>query len=229
MKLSIIIVNYKTPDLLLDCIRSVERSGVDDAEIIVVDNDSEDDTEILLKQHFPEVRFHQMGYNAGFARANNAGIRMANGMICLLLNSDTIVKGNAINNSFRKLDTAPDHVACGVQLLNADGSPQISGNYNMRGGVNILLPLPYIGKMLKSVASMFRVRKPHVPNATGMVDVDWINGAYLMVKRSAIENAGLLDEDFFLYAEEAEWCGRLARYGKLCVYGDEHVIHLQGQ
>jgi GT2 family glycosyltransferase len=229
MKLSIIIVNYKTPQLLLDCIRSIYQFDTSSFEFIVVDNFSNDNTEALLKEHFSDVIFVQMGYNAGFARANNAGIKMAKGAAYLLLNSDTIVVGDAINISLQKLLMADDYAGCGVQLLNSDGSPQISGNYIMTGGLNNLLPLPYVGNMLKAVATAFSVKKPHVPNATGIVDVDWINGAYLMVKRSVVDKAGLLDEDFFLYAEESEWCSRLKKYGKLCIYGDDHVIHLQGQ
>jgi hypothetical protein len=67
-----------------------------------------------------------------------------------------------------------------------------------------------------------------VPEADASVEVDWINGAFLMVKKTAIESAGMMDEDFFLYAEEAEWCGRLRKYGKMCIYGQLHVVHLQG-
>ena len=197
MKLSIIIINYKSIALILDCIRSVYEFGATDMEIIVADNFSGDDAENLLKQHYPAVRFLQMGYNAGFARANNAAIKIAHGNLILLLN--------------------PDH------------TPQISGNYAMKGGLNYLLPLPYMGSFLKAVADLLKVKKPNVPKATGIVEVDWINGAFLMVKKSAIDKAGMLDEDFFLYAEEAEWCSRLKKNGRLCIYGDTNVLHLQGE
>lgn len=227
MKLSIIIVNYKTPGLLLDCLASVYRYGNEGVEIIVVDNFSMDDTETRLQQAYPQVKFIQMGYNAGFARANNAGIKVAGGEAVLLLNSDTIVLGDAINQCLGRFLSSP-YAACGVQLLNPDGSPQISGNYAMKGGLNYLLPLPYLGSFLKMLAGILRVKKPNVPEATGVVEVDWINGAFLMVKKTAIDTAGLLDPDFFLYAEEAEWCSRLKRTGSLCIYGDYHVTHLQG-
>ena len=99
----------------------------------------------------------------------------------------------------------------------------------MKGGLNYLLPLPFLGNILKSLASVFQVKKPHVPEASGVVEVDWINGAYLMVKKKAIQKAGLLDEDFFLFSEESEWCSRLKKEGALCIYGDVKVIHLQGE
>jgi len=123
---------------------------------------------------------------------------------------------------------ASSYVAAGVQLLNPDRTPQISGNFFMKGGLNYLLPLPYLGGLVKWAGTLFRVAKPNVLQADSLVEVDWVNGAFLMVKRSAFDKAGLMDEDFFLYAEEAEWCSRLRPLGKICIYGQYHVIHLQG-
>ena len=133
----------------------------------------------------------------------------------------------------------------GIQLLNPDGTPQISGMYVMKGGLNYLLPLPYLGTLIKKAGQLAKVRKPHVagvaetdsgtPGSGGVaippspIEVDWINGAFLMVKKNAIGKAGLLDEDFFLYAEEAEWCGRLKKTGPLCLFGDLNMVHLQGE
>ncbi len=227
--LSIIIVNYKSAQLVCDCARSIyAQNSTTSFEIIVVDNYSEDGSREKITSLFPQITWLQMSYNSGFARANNEGIRASKGAVVLLLNSDTIIENNAIEKCVNNL-YASKYVACGVQLLNADGTPQISGNYAMKGGLNYLLPLPFLGNLLKSFANLFGVKKPNVPDATGVVEVDWINGAFLMVKKTAIEKAGLLDEDFFLYAEEAEWCSRLKKVGKLCIYGDMHVIHLQGE
>ena len=224
---SVIIVNYKSLDLLVDCLRSIHQFPVNQLEIIIVDNGSNDNTEEMLLNHFPNVKFIQMGYNAGFARANNAGIRISNGDFVLLLNSDTIVLNDAINKCSSKFfDT--EAIACGVQLINADHTPQISGNYAMMGGLNYLLPIPYFGSILKKIAALLKVQKPNVPKAIGTVWVDWINGAFLMVRKNAIARAGLLDEDFFLYAEEAEWCSRLKKQGAICIFGEINVLHLQG-
>lgn len=230
MLLSIIIVNYKTTDLVLDCLESVVSQPHFDAntEIFVVDNDSCDNVAEKLAFKFPAVKFIQMGYNAGFARANNAAIREAKGDAVLLLNSDTIVIGDVIQGCFRDLMKS-EYIAAGVQLLNADKTPQISGNFAMTGGLNYLLPLPYIGGILGSLSKGVGVKKPNIPNTTSTTEVDWINGAFLMVKREAFGQAGLMDEDFFLYAEEAEWCGRLRKQGRLCIFGQYNVIHLQGE
>src|SRR5215204_2557484 len=228
MHLSIIIVNYKAPQLTIDCLKTIyEQTKNIDFEVIVVDNDSKDDSKERICTAFPRIAWLQMDYNAGFARANNAAIRQSRGEVILLLNSDTLNIDNTIGNCF-ELFAASEYVACGVQLLNPDGSPQISGNYFMRGGLNHLLPLPYVGNFIKWLGTALSVKKPNIPDATSETEVDWINGAFLMVKRNAINKAGLMDEDFFLYAEEAEWCARLKKVGRLCIYGQFKVIHLQG-
>ncbi len=229
INLSIIIVNYKTPDLVLECIRSIkkwdDRIG---SEIIVIDNSPSDDGKHTVLSVYPEVIWHFMNENAGFARANNKGLEIAKAPICLLLNSDTINVNDAIQNCFESFE-ASNNVACGVQLLNADHTPQISGNYFMKGSLNNLLPLPVIGAALKFLGRLSGVQKPHIPNASIESTVDWVNGAFLMVKKSVLSKSGLLDPDFFLYAEEAEWCSRLSRFGRLVIYGQYNVIHLQGE
>ncbi|MCS3799399.1 glycosyltransferase family 2 protein [Niastella sp. OAS944] len=229
MALSIIIVNYKTPGLLVDCLRTVftGRETITQ-EVIVVDNASGDNSREIVTTAFPQVKWIPLSYNAGFARANNEGIRQSSGDVVLLLNSDTLNEDNAIENCYRKFIASP-YVACGVQLLNADRTPQISGNFFMKGGLNYLLPLPYLGNFIKWLGNQVKVEKPNVPDSDALVEVDWINGAFLMVKKTAIEKAGLLDEDFFLYAEEAEWCSRLRKTGQLSIYGQYKVIHLQGE
>jgi GT2 family glycosyltransferase len=228
MKLSIIIVNYKTPQLVLDCLASVFEYGVENIEIILVDNDSNDGIEKLLSVRYPQVIIIQINYNAGFARANNAGIKIAKGENILLLNSDTINIDDAINKCDNLLRKS-DFLAAGVQLLNKNLSPQISGNFAMKGGLNYLLPLPYVGKCLKFIADILKVKKPSIAETKSTIEVDWINGAFLMVKKTAIDKAGLLDEDFFLYAEEAEWCSRIKKQGKLCIFGELNILHLQGE
>jgi GT2 family glycosyltransferase len=227
--LSIIIVNYRTPALLSNCLLSVfEQTTKIPFEVIVIDNASGDNSEQLIRSRYPSVRWINMSYNSGFARANNEGIRQSVGEMVLLLNSDTLIVDNAIEKCYTSFCSS-EYVACGVQLLNEDGSAQISGNFFMPGGLNNLLPLPYFGTFIKWLGNLFRIKKPHVPDSDKEVEVDWINGAYLLVRKSAIATAGLMDEDFFLYAEEAEWCYRLKREGKLVIYGQFKVVHLQGE
>ncbi len=228
MRLSIIIVNYKTAQLVINCLASVYKYNTNKVEIFVVDNFSKDGLELLLQNKYPDVCFIQMGYNAGFARANNAALKIAKGENLLLLNSDTINVKDAVNKCDELLRKS-SFSAAGVQLLNDDSTPQISGNYAMKGGLNYLLPLPFTGVFLKAIANLFKVKKPSVEKAENTIEVDWINGAFLMVKKSIIEKVGLLDEDFFLYAEEAEWCSRIKKKGRLCIFGELNIFHLQGE
>jgi GT2 family glycosyltransferase len=228
MELSVIIVNYKTPGLVVDCLNTFfSASKEKGVEVVVVDNFSGDDSEQVIRSAFPAVKWIQMGYNSGFARANNEGIRQALAPVVLLLNSDTLNRNHAIETCFQRFSKS-EYVAAGVQLLNADETPQISGNFFMKGGLNHLMALPYTGRLIRWAGLQLKVKKTNVPEATGLVEVDWINGAFLMVKRSMIEKAGLLDEDFFLYSEEIEWCSRLRKLGPFCVYGDLNVVHLEG-
>jgi GT2 family glycosyltransferase len=227
--LSIIIVNYKSAKLIIDCLNTIYSATKNIFfEIIIVDNDSKDNSKESILSLYPEVQWIEMNYNSGFARANNEGIRKSKADVVLLLNADTLINDSAIEKCYR-LFINSQFVACGVQLLNADLTPQISGNYFVKGGVNYLLPLPYFGNFIKFLGVLFNVKKPNVPNAESTIEVDWINGAFLMVKKTAIEQAGLLDEDFFLYAEETEWCSRLKKIGKLCIFGEVKIIHLQGE
>jgi GT2 family glycosyltransferase len=228
VKLSIIVVNYKSLSLIRDCLNSVYASKPSVSfEVIIVNNDELFGSENPLLAEFPETRWLDMRYNAGFARANNEGIRQAGAEVILLLNPDTIIPVNALDDCFQQF-TASDYVACGAQLLNEDSSPQISGNYFVPGGLNYLLPLPYTGIFIKALGNLLSVKAPHVADSQTLTEVDWINGAFLMVKQSSIRKAGLMDEDFFLYAEEAEWCARLKKSGNLCIFGNVKVFHLQG-
>jgi GT2 family glycosyltransferase len=229
MSLSIIIVNYKSARLVLDCLEHLYRDeAVRGFEVLVVDNASNDHSRETIIPAFPAVKWIQNDNNAGFARANNAGMQVAAGDAYLLLNGDTLPDAKTIAICYSRL-MASEYVAAGVQLLNADGSQQIAGNYFMKGGLNYLLPLPYLGPMIRRLGNMAKVKAPHVAGETFVTEIDWINGAFLMVKKETVAVAGPMDEDFFLYAEEAEWCSRLRKVGKLCLYGDLTLVHLQGE
>ncbi len=150
MDLSIIFVNYKTAQLLLDCIGSIyTQTKTLSLEIIVADNFSQDDSQQIVTEKFPEVVWIDMGYNAGFARANNAGIKIATGEFLLILNTDTIILDGALDKVVALFKAEKKAVACGVQLLNTDGSHQISGAHFIKGGLNFLLPLPYLGNFVR--------------------------------------------------------------------------------
>lgn len=226
--LSIIIVNYNSGDLLLDCIRSVLRFQSTCAlELIVVDNSKNEKERQTILNAFPMIQWIDMGYNAGFARANNAGMRAAKGDAILLLNPDTCALDQSIGQCYERLMQSK-YSAAGIQLLNEGYEPQISGSYFVKGGLNHLLPIPYWGSFIRWLAYSAGKAAPGIQNVPTEQEVDWISGAFLMVKRNSIEKAGLMDEDFFLYGEEVEWCSRLKKAGSLVLFGDLKIVHLEG-
>lgn len=226
--LSVIIVNYRSVALLQQCLASAYKytKGLS-FEVIIADNSNDPAEKAEILKRYSSVRWIEMGYNAGFARANNTGMRAANGDVFLLLNPDTIIIDNSISECYKRL-LSSECVSAGVQQLNADGTPQISGNFFVQGGLNHLLPIPYWGDLIRWAGYKTKTKVPNVQKAMAVEEVDWISGAFMMVKKKAVDRVGMMDEDFFLYAEEVEWCSRLKRTGKLCVFGDLHIIHLEG-
>ncbi len=229
-QLSIILVNFYSASVLKPCLESIfQDAGQLTFEVIVVNNSPGDTDLALLKPLFPQVQWLATGYNAGFARANNLGIGQAVGDLILLLNSDTLVASGTLPYVATWMEKHPDFAACGTPLIYPDGTPQISGNYALKGGLNYLLMIPFLGQLIKKTGQMIGVQKTNIDTIAAEVqEVDWINGAFLMTRKSAIAIAGMLDEDFFLYHEESEWCSRLKKTGKLGILGKYPVIHIEG-
>ena len=182
MDLSIVIVNFNSAEYVINCIQSIKISSMKmEFEIIVIDNASKNDDRHKILSLFPEVIWAQMGYNAGFARANNKGINISKGSHILLLNADTIIKEDAIDLMYQKFISQNKYIACGAQLLNTDGSHQHSGAKFVKGGTNILLPLPYLGNFIRFAAKTVNVQQPNVFVVDKDQEVDWIVGVALMI------------------------------------------------
>lgn len=229
MDISIVIINYKSSALVLDCIESIYMHTKEHRfEIILVDNNSGDNCRQLVHEKYPEVIWLQMGYNAGFGRANNAGFKIAKGEFILLLNADTVILDGAIDKCVNLLKKHPEASGGGVQLLNPDLSKQISGAYDVKGGLNSLLPLPYTGNIVRWLGRVVKTDAPSITDFTDATEIDWIVGAFIMVKKTALEKSGYFDPDFFMYSEEIEWCWRLRKNGKLLLFSEPKVIHLLG-
>jgi GT2 family glycosyltransferase len=229
MDVSIIIINYKSCALVMDCIQSiVQQTSAGSYEVIVVDNDSRDGAKEKILARYPQVKWLQLDDNAGFARANNAGMKIAKGDFYLILNADTIILDKAIDKSIALLKNYPSAVGCGIQLLNTDGSKQISGAHFIKGGLNTLLPLPYLGRLIRYLGYTFKSTVPSVQIVNQNIEVDWIVGAYMLVKADVVSKSGMFDEDFFMYAEEIEWCARLRKQGKLVLFAEPKIIHIGG-
>lgn len=227
MLLSVIIVNWNTCDLLANCLASVYRAipivqGL--VEILVVDNSSYDDSKNMVRQQFPEVNLICNQENVGFARANNQAINASQGKYLLLLNSDTIIFPNSLRHLLSCAETQPDVAIVGPTLLNADGTFQASyGRFPSF--------LSYFWQLI-GIARL--VYGPYFPSASPEVsqqqqDVDWVGGACLLCRRIATDKAGLLDEHFFMYAEEMDWCYRIKQHGwRVCFTPKTSIVHLGG-
>jgi N-acetylglucosaminyl-diphospho-decaprenol L-rhamnosyltransferase len=234
-RLSIVIVSWNTRALLEKCLSSIEREmsgaaavsssqGGPEVEVVVVDNASTDGSAQMVRDRFPRVRLIVNAENAGFARANNQAIREGNGEHVLLLNPDTEVKDDALEVLVRFMDEHPGVGAAGARLLNPDGTLQHSCH-----------PMPTLLRELWRMLHLDVLRPlARYPMDGWPVDVprpvDVTQGACLIVRRSALDRVGLLDEDYFIYSEEVDLCYRLKQDGWLIYWVPEAaVIHHGGQ
>ena len=238
MTLLIVIVNYRTPELTLDCLRSLqpEASAVAGARVVVVDNCSGDDSVARLEAAIRAqgwdgwARIQPLERNDGFAAGNNAAIRPAleeadPPCYVLLLNPDTIVRPGAIRELIAFMEGHPDVGIAGSRIEELDGTPQRS-----------VFRFPSVlGELEKGLrfgpASRILGRwvvAPKVPDVSG--PTDWVSGACFMVRREVFEAIGLLDESYFLYFEEVDFCHRARRAGWPCWFvPTARVVHLVGQ
>jgi hypothetical protein len=197
MDLSIVIVNWNTRDLLRDCLSSVMAGlGALHAQVWVVDNGSTDGSVAMLTAEFPGVMVIANAQNAGFAAANNQALAQATGRFVLLLNTDTIVHGDVLPAAVAWMDARPAIGILGPRILNRDGSVQGSAQ-----------AFPTLRRLLRQTAGLHKSEVPNLGLTTdGTAEV--ISGCAIFVRRAAMAKVGLLDEAFFFYGEETDWCRR---------------------
>ncbi len=237
--ISIVIVNYKTPMLLKDCVQSiVSYSSEIDYEIIIVDNNSEDESEELIRSQFPQVIWMNTGYNAGFARANNQGIRNANGDYILLLNSDTICNDKTIINTYndyKALEKTGNKIGfLGCQLIDLNGNIQHNSRPKVRNIEKLLVAHPLIILVSRILGikpedkerTISELNKLH----TVFHETKWLGGTFLFYNKVlSFKDGHYLDEDFFMYGEDTEWSLRLRKKGyKHYFTPNASVIHAEG-
>ena len=211
MRLSIIIVNWNQREMLKECLHSVfEKTNPNTDEVFVVDNGSEDGSADCVSEHFPTVRLIRNAENRGFAAANNQAITLARGRHILLLNNDTLVHGDVLERSCEYLDKNREVAAMGCRVLNADGSLQITCS-QFPTFINLFLLTSGLWKLDKP-KWLGKYQMKHWQRDS-VRDVDTVSGCYLMVRRSVIEQLGMLDEQFFFFGEETDWCRRFREAG----------------
>lgn len=207
MDLSIIILNYKTRGMLKQCLRGLLLNHCTvEHEIIVVDNHSNDGTETMMREEFPSVTFIASPVNGGYAAGMNLGIRQATGKYLLLLNTDIAVLGNAVEQLVRYMEDHTDIGIAGPKLLNPDGTVQTSCRMFPSILTIVLRRTPFgtLPAARRKLRNFLMLDWDHNDNRP----VDWLLGACMIVRRSAMEKVGPLDERFFLYFEDVDWCRR---------------------
>ncbi len=228
MDVSVIIVNWNTKKLLRDCLSSVyEHVGDVDYEIIVIDNASTDGSAEMVKNDFRQVILVENPDNRGFATANNQGMAVAKGRYVLLLNSDTVVLDNAIANTVRFSDENPQAAVTGCRVLNPNRTLQRTC-FMFPSILNMLLSSTYLYKLFPK--NRFFGRE-HMTwwDRSDVRQVDVVTGCFMLVRREAIEQVGVMDEQFFMYGEETDWCYRFWKKGWKVMFAPVgEIIHFGG-
>jgi len=234
--LSIVIVSWNVRELLRRCLDSIypspnrggekrERSLT--TEVIVVDNASADGSAALITAEFPQVRLIANAENRGFTGGNNQGIAISRGRYVMLLNPDTEVVGDALAAMVAYMDSRPEVGALGPQLLYPDGSVQSSRRRFPTFGTAL-----FESTWLQPWAPPGLLERYYVLDRRDdeISEVDWVMGACLVVRREVIEQVGGLDEGFFMYSDEPDWCRRIKDAGwKVVYFPDARVIHHEGK
>lgn len=226
-RLSIVIVTYNSIGHIHACLDALARHPPRlDHEIVVVDNASPDGTADAVRRRSPAVPVIETGANLGFARASNTGIRHTSGALVLLLNPDTVVRPGAIDALAAALEAMPDAAVAGPRLVDEQGRAELS-----------------FGRMIGPLAelrqkALVRGCERNVRLVRGYVDrltrrprrVDWVSGACLLVRRADAEAVGLLDERYFMYAEDVDFCAALRTRGRTVVFTPAaEVLHVRGR
>ena len=224
---SIIIVSWNTREILRDCLASISQQTHASHEVIVVDNASTDGTQRMVMEEFPDITFIANTENVGFAAANNQGLEIAKGAKLLLLNPDTIILDGAIDRMINWLDAHPDTGCVGCQVWEdkttiqhtcfADPHPLnlAIGEFNL---YRLARWVPMFGRPEYTGWDRKEVR-----------EVDVVSGMFMLVPRAVFEAIGPMDEAFFVYSEEADWCRRIRDAGWRCVFAPvARILHLEG-
>ena len=229
LDLTICIVNWNTCADLRRALESVfARAGEARFEVMVVDNASTDGSPAMVRREFPAVRLIMNRINRGFAAANNEALRRARARYRLLLNSDTIVHPGAFAELVKFTSAHPDAGAVGLHVLNPDGTLQYSCRRFPRLATGLLRKVP-LGRLIPDN----RWNREYLMSDwahDAVREVDWVSGAAMCLRAEALAQVGLLDEEYFMYCEDVDWCYRARRAGWKIYYLPQAVVtHVVGR
>jgi GT2 family glycosyltransferase len=221
--LSIVLVCWNNKDYLEPCLNSLYKDALKSSfDVVVVDNGSTDGSQEMLQKKFPEVKIIQNDHNAGLSRASNQGIMATQGKYVLLLNNDTLVNTPSLDAMVFFLDRQGDAGAVGGKLLNPDGSFQAAGSHFPSIHEEFLIST--------RLGALFNPGYPDVIPGNDVKPVDWIGSACLLLRREALDQVGLLDEEYFIYGDEADLQYRLKKAGwKVYYLPNITTIHYGGR
>ena len=234
--LSIVIVSWNVRDLLQQCLRSIltslQLADPPTCEIIVVDNVSTDGTVNMVRTEFADVHLIVNKENLGYPGANNQGLAIAQGRYKMILNPDTEIIGDALATMVAYADVTPDVGVVGPQLLWPDDSERHSRVQSSRRRFPTLMTALFESTWLQPYAPRRVLERYYVKDQPDDItlDVDWVKGAAVMARQEAIEQVGLMDDGYFMYSEELDWCRRFKDAGWRVVYlPTAKIVHHEGK
>ncbi len=228
--LSVIIVTYRSAHEIGDCLRSLpqELAGRS-VEVIVVDNDSPDETERVVREGFGWVRFHPSGANLGFSKANNIGARLAAGEFILFLNPDTVVNETALAACLERLRAEPSIGIISPKLVLADGSMDLACRRSIPTTWDGFTRATGLAALFPHIRIFAGYNLTYLPD-DGTYDVGAVNGAFMLLSRKNLAHIGLFDERYFMYGDDLDLCYRCAQAGFRIVYDGRYgITHFKGQ
>jgi GT2 family glycosyltransferase len=225
VKVSIVIVNWRTPLLLKRCLQAINSDkNIDAFEIFVVDNASGDQSLSILANEFPGVKTIANQNNLGFSKACNQAIPQTEGEYILLLNPDTLVVDSAISKLAAFLDEHPGCGAVGPKILNDNGTLQLACRRSFPTPAAAFFRLTYLSKIFPKHPVLSKYNLTY-SDPEEVCEVDALSGSCMMVRRQAILPIGLLDEDIFMFGEDIDWCWRIKQSGWRIFYYPSAVIY----
>jgi GT2 family glycosyltransferase len=230
LDLSIIIVNYNVKEFLQNLLTSISKASTRLlVETIVVDNASDDDSVEMLKQYFPSVKLIENSKNLGFSKANNLGLKEAKGKYILLLNPDTLVSENTLEVMINFLRQHPESGMAGCKILNPDGTLQLACRRSFPGLWTSFCKVSGLGTIFPQSRFFARYNLTYL-SENKTYEVDAISGSFMMIRRELYEKIGGLDEQFFMYGEDLDWCYRTQKAGfKVYYVHSTQIIHYKGE
>lgn len=230
MDLSIIIVNYNVKEFLQNLIHSIEKASLNlTKEILIVDNASDDGSVEFIKEKFPQIKLIANQKNLGFGKANNIGLKQANGKYILLINPDTLVAEDTFEKMIKFFESNSEAGLAGCKILNPDGSLQLACRRSFPGPWTSFTKVTGLSNLFPNSKIFARYNLTYL-DENKTYEVDAISGSFMMMRKEVYEKVGGFDEQFFMYGEDLDLCYRIQKSGfKVYYVHSTQIIHYKGE